>query len=83
MATNVHLTPELENFTRHCVADGRFNNISEVVRAALRLLKDSEDRRQHFNAMLDVVRKEAKREGTFDADAVLAEMDEVIDVNTK
>ena len=33
MATNTHLTPELEQFARACVTSGRYNNVSEVVRA--------------------------------------------------
>ena len=41
MATNVHLTPELERFARECVECGRYNNVSEVVRASLRLLQDA------------------------------------------
>lgn len=79
MTTNVSLTPELESFARTCVSNGRFNNVSEVVRAGLRLLKDAEDRRLHFNAMLDAVRDEAEREGTHGLDEVLAEMDDIID----
>src|SRR4051794_6853166 len=39
MGTNVHLTPELEQFAQSCVGSGRFNNISEVVRSGLRLLQ--------------------------------------------
>ena len=35
MATNVHLTPELEKFARSCVEEGRYNNVSEVVRSAI------------------------------------------------
>ena len=33
MATNVHLTPELESFARACVEGGLYNNVSEVVRS--------------------------------------------------
>ncbi len=79
MATNVHLTPKLVTFARSCVASGRYNNVSEVVRAALRLLQDTEERRQRFNAMLEGVRDEAEREGVHDLDAVLAEIDSTID----
>lgn len=42
MATNVHLTPELERFARGLVASGRYNSVSEAVRAALRLLQAAE-----------------------------------------
>ena len=79
MATNVHLTAELEDFARSCVAKGRYNNVSEVVRSALRLLQDSEEKRQQFNSMLDAVRREADRDGVVELDALEAEMDAVID----
>ena len=79
MATNVHLTPELDSFARACGEGGKFNNVSEVVRAGLRLLQDTEDRRRSFNAMLEGVRAEAERDGTYSLDDVLAEMDTVID----
>ena len=46
VATNVHLTPELESFARACVEGGLYNNVSEVVRSGLRLLKEREDRRR-------------------------------------
>ena len=78
MATNVHLTPELESFARDCVAQGRFNNVSEVVRSALRLLQDNEEKRRNFNAMLIAVQEEADREGALEAEDVLAEMDKII-----
>ncbi len=79
MATNVHLTPELITFARACVSSGRYNNVSEVVREALRLLQDTEERRRNFNAMLDAVRNETAREGVHELDDVLVEMDSAID----
>jgi len=79
MATNVHLTPELERFARECVEGGRYNNVSEVVRSALRLLQDAEERRRQFQAMLHEVETEADQQGTASVDSVLAEIDEIID----
>ncbi|HIJ83964.1 MAG: putative transcriptional regulator, CopG/Arc/MetJ family [Magnetococcales bacterium] len=79
MATNVHLTPELENFARACVDSGQYNSVSEVVRSALRILQEREQRRIRFNAMLDAVRLEAEREGVYEAADVLAEMDRIIE----
>ncbi|MEJ0072393.1 MAG: type II toxin-antitoxin system ParD family antitoxin [Pseudomonadota bacterium] len=79
MSTNVHLTPELERFTRDCVDSGRYNNVSEVVRAALRLLEEREERRRKFDAMLDDVEAEVGREGTISHEAVMAELDRIID----
>ena len=78
MTTNVHLTPELEKFARKCVKSGRYNNVSEVVRSALRLMQERENRRRDFAEMLDAARAEADREGVHDAEAVAAEMDKVI-----
>lgn len=83
MSTNVHLTPELERFARECVAEGRYDNVSEVVRAALRLLQDWEEQRGKFTAMLDEAVEEADREGTFTLEEVLAEVDRVIDAAEK
>jgi antitoxin ParD1/3/4 len=79
MATNVHLTPELERFARDCVEGGRYNNVSEVVRSALRLLQDAEERRRSFNAMLLQAETEADRDGSVAIDDVLAEADAIID----
>ena len=39
---NVSLTPELERFADACVQSGRYNSVSEVARAALRLLQQVE-----------------------------------------
>ncbi|MEA2789210.1 MAG: hypothetical protein QOG73_1616 [Acetobacteraceae bacterium] len=78
MATNVHLTPELERFARACVERGRYNNVSEVVRASLRLLQDAEDRRRDFRRMLQEVEDEADREGDVSLEAALANMDTII-----
>ncbi len=79
MATNVHLTPELEGFARGCVESGRYNNVSEVVRSALRLLQDQEARQRAFLASLDEAMAEAERDGFCTAEQVLHEMDEAID----
>lgn len=48
MGTNVHLTSELERFARECVASGRYNNVSEVVREGMRLLQDQVERKTAF-----------------------------------
>jgi len=83
MATNVHLTPELERFARRCVAEGRYNNVSEVVRSALRLLQDVEAARAQFTATLDAAISEADRVGTFAVEQVVAEMQSIIDARKK
>jgi antitoxin ParD1/3/4 len=83
MATNVHLTAELERFARECVDGGRYNNVSEVVRSGLRLLQEAEDRRNQFRLMLHAAEQEADRDGTVSVDSVLAEIDEIIDTAEK
>jgi antitoxin ParD1/3/4 len=39
---NVSLTPELEKLVQNKVRSGLYNNASEVIREALRLMKDAE-----------------------------------------
>ncbi len=43
MTMNINLTPQLEEMVRSKVAGGLYNNASEVVREALRLM-DTQDR---------------------------------------
>lgn len=78
MATNVHLTPDLEQFARHCVETGRYNNVSEVVRSALRMLKDSEARRDQFMAMLKEAETESERDGFVTMEELTGEIEDVI-----
>ncbi len=79
MSTNVSLSPALEQFARDCVAEGRYNNVSEVVRAALRLLQEYEEERRRFVRSLDEALAEADRNGTFTVEEVGAEMRAIID----
>lgn len=70
MGTNVHLTPELEQFAQASVASGRFNNVSEVVRAALRLLQEREEARAAFVRTLEESTEEGRRDGFLTAEEV-------------
>jgi putative addiction module CopG family antidote len=57
---NVSLTPKLEEFVRERIASGLYNNASEVVREALRLLVDkahSQAARQVAPQKADVCRR--------------------------
>ena len=78
MTTNVHLTPELERFARECVEGGRYDDVSDVIRAALRLLEDTEERRRQFGAMLRETEAEADRDGTVSLADALSEADAAI-----
>ena len=83
MATNVSLTPELERFARDCVAEGRYNNVSEVVRAALRMLQEWEQQREQFTATLDEALEEADREGIFTVEEVRGGAQAIIDAHKR
>lgn len=81
MSTNVHLTPELESFARDRVSEGRYNNVSEVVRDGLRMLQDREARRAAFELSLDAAVAEADRDGVHELDDVLADLDRIIETS--
>lgn len=84
MGTNVHLTPALEQFAREAVESGRYNNVSEVVRSALRMLQDSEQQREVFEAMLREVSEENARLGTVSAqDAIAAARAAIAEVRAR
>ena len=55
MPTSVALGNHFETFVRDQLQSGRFNNVSEVIRAGLRLLEEREERKQ---LELDVLRAE-------------------------
>ena len=44
MPTSVSLNPHFETFIRKQVDSGRYNNVSEVIRAGLRVLEDQQTR---------------------------------------
>lgn len=52
MPTSVALSSHFEAFVREQVDSGRYNNVSEVVRAGLRLLEDEEKLREMKLAQL-------------------------------
>ena len=79
MTTNVSLTPELERFAKNCVEEGRYNNVSEVVRSALRMLQDAEARKRAFEQMLRETEEETDRLGAVSLEDSMAELDRIID----
>ncbi len=66
---NFSLTPSLEQFVRDRAASGDYNNASEVVRDAIRLLKRAEERR--------ALNMERLRAAIRDGDAALAQGDAI------
>lgn len=75
---NVSITEDQRRFIDASVASGRFANASEVMRHALRLMQDAEDRRAAFVRMLEDVAATADRDGTLAPDTVDAEMQAAI-----
>lgn len=65
--------PHYENFIQSTISSGRYNNASEVMRAALRRLEDEETRLQALRAAIDEGDSSADVEN-FDSDAFLAEL---------
>lgn len=57
---NVSLTPQLEAMIRQRVESGRYNNASEVVREALRLLEEHE-KLMHLRSLLAVGLEDERR----------------------
>jgi len=49
---NISLTPTLDAFVNDCVGSGRFGTASEVFRAGLRLLQESEERQRRAQKRL-------------------------------
>jgi antitoxin ParD1/3/4 len=80
---NVSLTPELERFAEACVQSGRYNSVSEVARAGLRLLQQTEAQRREFLAMLDRAEAEGEREGFATVEDVEAELEAAIRAATR
>ena len=48
----VTLGPHFDDFVKTSIAGGRYNNVSEVIRAALRLMEDEEARLAAIRAAL-------------------------------
>lgn len=75
---NVSLTPEQLRFIDARLVSGQFASASEVVRHALRLMQQAEERRERFVAMLCDVSTRADREGTLSTEEVDTELKAVI-----
>ena len=70
-ARNVYLTEELDRAVEKRVKSGRYENASEVFRAALRALEREEKDLKEYRAKVDRLNKlldEGEASGTFDGD---------------
>lgn len=53
---NVHLTAPMESYAKTQIATGAYANMSEVIRAGLRLLMEREGARQFYSLKADLER---------------------------
>ncbi|MEL6348620.1 MAG: type II toxin-antitoxin system ParD family antitoxin [Myxococcota bacterium] len=70
----VSFTPEQAHFLDECVRSGRYQSVSEVVRAGIRLLAHEETTREaaveRVRQMIDVGAQELDRDEVVDGEAV-------------
>lgn len=64
---NIHLTAPMQEYAQGQIASGAYANLSEVVRAGIRLLMEKDGARQFYalKAELEAARAEAE-DGTFE-----------------
>ncbi len=75
---DVTLPPELECFAAEAIATGRYRNVTEIVTAALSLLRRLEAERTTFIESLELAESDADRNGWHTLDQVQAEADRII-----
>lgn len=51
--TSVYLNPHFENFVNEQLDSGRYNNVSELIRAGLRLLEEENKKYRVLNLALE------------------------------
>ena len=79
----ITLPPDLERFADEAVAAGRFGSVDEVVRAAMSLLRHSDAEIEAFAASLDAAEAEGERLGFRPLDAVMRDVDTLIEDVTR
>ena len=50
---HVSLTPTLENYARQKVQSGLYNNASEVIREALRMMVENDQKKQQLSQLIE------------------------------
>ena len=80
---SVSFTPQQAEFLAACVASGRYQSMSEVVREGLRLLEDSQERRQaeleRARALIQEGADQLDRDEVVDGETFFREWDEELD----
>lgn len=75
----ITLPPDLERIAADIVAQGRYADLDDVVRAGIGLLQRAEAERAAFISSLDEAMAEGDRDGFSTMDEALAEMDGIIE----
>ncbi|WP_298326523.1 type II toxin-antitoxin system ParD family antitoxin [Asticcacaulis sp.] len=75
MPSSYSLGAHFENFIQTQLASGRYNNASEVLRDALRLMEDRERRLAAFDAAIQEGLRDAEAGRVHDIEDVFAELD--------
>jgi len=70
---NIHLTGPMQEYVQRQIQSGAYSNLSEVVRAGIRVLMEKDGARQFYTLKADLERAAAEAEAgsfeTFDAKA--------------
>ncbi len=74
---NISLTPELDNFIASRIESGRYENASEVVRAALRVLEREQNTYDAKLAALNKAIEEGLASGIAEGDVFQQVLDEI------
>ncbi|MCA1934867.1 MAG: type II toxin-antitoxin system ParD family antitoxin [Asticcacaulis sp.] len=75
MPSSYSLGAHFENFIQTQLASGRYNNASEVLRDALRLMEDRERRLASLDAKLQEGLRDIEEGRVYDIEDVFAELD--------
>ncbi len=74
----ITLPPDLEQFATEAVASGRFQDVSDVVRSAVALLKQREQARAELLASVLAAQEQGDRLGYLSGDEVAAHVRQTI-----
>lgn len=71
--TSITLGPHFDEFIATQVDNGRYNSASEVIRAGLRLLEETESKLERLRRLLD--EGEQSRIAEYSLESIIAELD--------
>lgn len=80
---NVTLPAELERFAAEAIATGRYRDLSDVVAAGVKLLREAETKLATSVDSLEAARAEAERDGFVTIYELAAELDAIIAEETR